>query len=93
LLLDEPFVSIDEATAERLRQQVLALWRQRPTAVLLVTHNMREAAALADRILILSSAPGRLIGDLAIPLPREHRGDPREIDRICRDIEACASGS
>jgi NitT/TauT family transport system ATP-binding protein len=93
LLLDEPFVSIDEPTAERLRQQLLALWRLRPTAVLLVTHNMREAAALADRILILSSAPGRLIGDLAIPLPREHRGDPREVDRICRDIEACASGS
>ena len=93
LLLDEPFVSIDEPTAERLRQQVLALWRLRPTAVLLVTHNMREAVELADRILVLSSAPGRLVGDVAVPSPRERSGDPGEIDRICREIEARASGS
>ncbi len=92
LLMDEPFVSIDEPTAQRLRQQLLALWRSRPTAVLFVTHNMREAAELADRILILSSSPGHLIAEVTVSLPRERRSDPGEIDRICRDIEARAAG-
>src|SRR5690242_19368941 len=93
LLMDEPFVSIDEPTAHRLRQQLLVLWRARPTAVLFVTHNTREAVELADRILILSSSPGRLIADLAVPLPRERRSDPSEIDRFCREIEARAAST
>jgi NitT/TauT family transport system ATP-binding protein len=93
LLMDEPFVSIDEPTALRLRQQLLALWRSRPTAVLFVTHNTREAAELADRILILSASPGRLIAEVAVPLARERRGDPAEIDRICRELEARARAS
>jgi len=93
LLMDEPFVSIDEPTAVRLRQQLLALWHGRPTAVLLVTHNTREAAELADRILILSSSPGRLIAEVAVPLARERRADPVEIDRICHDIDARAAAS
>ena len=93
LLMDEPFVSIDEPTAHRLRQQLLALWRARPTAVLFVTHNTREAAELADRILILSPAPGHLIADLPVPLPREHRSDPSQIDRVCREIEARTSAA
>jgi ABC-type nitrate/sulfonate/bicarbonate transport system ATPase subunit len=88
LLMDEPFVSIDEPTALRLRQQLLALWSSRPTAVLFVTHSTREAAEIADRILILSSAPGRLIADIDVPLARERRADLAEIDRICRNIEA-----
>lgn len=88
LLMDEPFVSIDEPTALRLRRQLLALWSSRPTAVLFVTHSRREAAEIADRILILSSAPGRLIAEIDVPLAREHRADPAEVDRICRDIEA-----
>jgi len=91
LLMDEPFVSIDEPTAVRLRQQLLALWASRPTAVLFVTHSTREAAELADRIFILSSSPGRLIAEVAVPLARERRADPSEIDRICRDIEARAA--
>jgi NitT/TauT family transport system ATP-binding protein len=88
LLMDEPFVSIDEPTALRLRQQLLALWRSRPTAVLFVTHSTREAAEIADRILVLSSAPGRLIAEIDVPLARERRADPAEIDSICRAIEA-----
>jgi NitT/TauT family transport system ATP-binding protein len=92
LLMDEPFVSIDEPTALRLRQQLLVLWRVRPTAVLLATHNVREAAELADRILILSESPGRLVAEVTAQLAQERRSDAAEIDRICRDIEARAAG-
>ena len=92
LLMDEPFVSIDAATAHRMRRQLLALWASRPTAVLFVTHNTREAAELADRILILSSVPGRLIADILVPLSREQRSET-EIDRVCREIDARAGGA
>jgi NitT/TauT family transport system ATP-binding protein len=92
LLLDEPFVSVDEATARRLRDQVLALWRTRPTSVLLVTHNLREAAELADRILLLSDAPGRLIAEITVPVPREQRSESEAIELICQEIAARQSG-
>ena len=88
LLMDEPFVSIDEPTARRLRQQLLTLWSSRPTTILFVTHNRREAAELADRILILAGSPARLVADIAIPLARDRRSDLAEIDGICREIEA-----
>jgi NitT/TauT family transport system ATP-binding protein len=88
LLMDEPFVSIDEPTAQRLRQQLLTLWSTRPTTILFVTHNRREAADLADRILILAGSPARLVADIAIPLARDRRSDPAEIDGIFREIEA-----
>jgi ABC-type nitrate/sulfonate/bicarbonate transport system ATPase subunit len=88
LLMDEPFVSVDDATAQRLRRQLLALWNSRPTAVLFVTHSQREAVELADRILILSASPGRLIAEVPVPLARERRSDPAELDRISREIDA-----
>jgi NitT/TauT family transport system ATP-binding protein len=82
LLMDEPFVSLDEASADRLRQMLLALWRSYPTTVLFVTHDLREAIVLADRILIMSAAPGRLQAEFAVPLPRAQRGDPAAVEAV-----------
>lgn len=77
LLLDEPFVSLDQPIAERLRALLLDLWQAQPTTVLFVTHDVREALSLADRILFLSSSPGRLVYDLEVSLPRpRHIEDP-----------------
>ncbi|MEA2841371.1 MAG: NitT/TauT family transport system ATP-binding protein [Methylobacteriaceae bacterium] len=73
LLLDEPFVSLDAALALRLRQELLALIEARCVTSLIVTHNLEEAIALADRVLILSSRPARLIAEVPIPLPRIER--------------------
>jgi ABC-type nitrate/sulfonate/bicarbonate transport system ATPase subunit len=86
LLMDEPLVSLDRATADRLRGLLLALWRARPCGVVFVTHDLREAVALADRILLFSAAPGRLVADIAVPLAREHRGDAAAIDAACAAI-------
>jgi ABC-type nitrate/sulfonate/bicarbonate transport system ATPase subunit len=88
LLMDEPFVSLDADGAARLRELLLALWRARPTTVLFVTHDLREAVFLADRLLLLSPAPGRVLADLPIPLPRERRGDGAASDDLCREIGA-----
>ncbi len=70
LLLDEPFVSLDAALALRLRAELLALVEARKTTTLIVTHDIEEAIALADRVLILSPHPGHMVADKTIAAPR-----------------------
>jgi NitT/TauT family transport system ATP-binding protein len=72
LLMDEPFSALDVLTAETLRSDFLDLWIERrlPTkSVLLVTHNIEEAVMMCDRILVLSSNPGRIAAEIPVPLP------------------------
>jgi NitT/TauT family transport system ATP-binding protein len=66
VLMDEPFVSLDPIMAERGREVLLDAWRRRPTAALLVTHDLLDAAALADRVLLLSSSPSRIVDVVTI---------------------------
>ena len=80
LLMDEPFVSLDELTAQRLRLLLLDVWSARPTTVLFVTHNLREAIQLADRLVLLSAPPTRVLADLPIELPRADRGDEAVVE-------------
>jgi NitT/TauT family transport system ATP-binding protein len=73
LFMDEPFSALDVLTAENLRTELLTLWARDdfPTrAMLIVTHNIEEAVLLADRVLVLSSNPGRIRAELAVDLPR-----------------------
>jgi len=95
LLLDEPFVSLDTAAAGRLRLLLVGLVSARPATVLFVTHDAGEAVALADRILVLSPAPGRVAAEMPIRLPRERRRDPAvaaqlraEFARLATDFPA-----
>jgi NitT/TauT family transport system ATP-binding protein len=71
LLLDEPFVSLDAALASRLREELLALVLKRKTSALIVTHDIEEAITIADRIIVLSAAPGRLVAERTIETPRD----------------------
>ncbi len=71
LLLDEPFVSLDAALAAQLREELLALVLKRKATTLIVTHDVEEAISLADRILVLSGAPGRILAGRTIEEPRE----------------------
>ncbi len=80
LLMDEPFVSLDAPTAHRLRLLLLEIWRARPTTVLFVTHDLREAILLADRIAVLSPAPGSVIAEVAVELARSRRLDADAIE-------------
>ena len=73
LLMDEPFSALDPLTAENLRDEVLQLWvdpQLPPEAVVLVSHNIEEAIELADRVIVLSRRPGRILAEVAIDLPR-----------------------
>jgi len=73
LLMDEPFSSLDALTAEGLREEVLQLWRDPdlpPEAVILVTHNIEEALLMADRVVVLSHRPSRVLEVVRVELPR-----------------------
>jgi NitT/TauT family transport system ATP-binding protein len=69
-LMDEPFASLDELTRETLGDELLNLWMQFRPTVVWVTHNIHEAVRLADRVLVLSPRPGRIIANLQISLER-----------------------
>ena len=74
LLLDEPFAALDALTRLRMHALVLDLWRRHGPAVLLVTHDVDEALALADRVLVLEH--GRIAADLPVDLPRPREASP-----------------
>jgi len=80
LLMDEPFSALDVLTAETLRTDLLDLWsegRMPIEAILMVTHNIEEAVLMCDRVLIVSSNPGRVVAELKIELPQpRNRLDP-----------------
>ena len=66
LILDEPFVSLDDALAARLRGELAKLIDSRPVTTLLVTHDVEEAIGLADRLFLLSTGPARILAELPI---------------------------
>lgn len=74
LLLDEPFSALDYITRLRMRAELARLLRERPRTVVLVTHDIEEAAQLADRVIVLSGRPGRIRSERRLLLPR-----PREL--------------
>ena len=87
LLMDEPFVSLDEPTADRLRDLLCRLLERHPATVLFVTHDSREALRLADRILLLEGpAPAQIRRDLTVPMSREERRDKAQIEALHQQL-------
>src|SRR5262249_629786 len=78
LILDEPFVSLDAALADRLRGELTELVSRRPVTTLVVTHNIAEAIGLADRVFLLSYSPAHVLAEV----PIEHPRNPRSVDEI-----------
>lgn len=86
LLMDEPFVSLDEQTAERLRDLLAELIQRHPTTVLFVTHDSREAVRLADRVVVLAGPPVRIERDVRVELSPEKRRHSADVDRFRGDM-------
>ena len=86
LLMDEPFASLDEPLAWRLRGGLHELWRRHRPTVLFVTHDLTEALSLADRAIFLTPRPGRVVWEQPVELPRPRgRGDPR-VERLRAEL-------
>jgi NitT/TauT family transport system ATP-binding protein len=85
LVLDEPFVSLDETTARRLRRLLVKVWEARSTTALMVTHNLAEAVELADEVILLTDQPARVAAIQAIERPRAER-TPEFIARMVAEI-------
>lgn len=89
LLMDEPFSALDVLTAENLKSDLLELWREKKTntnGILLVTHNIEEAAMMADRIVILGSDPGYIRADLPVNLAQPRNPETPEFQALVDKI-------
>ena len=89
LLMDEPFSALDAQTRQLMQEELLAIWERTRKTIVYVTHNIHEAVYMADRVVVLSRRPGRVLAEVKVELPRprlEHMlGEPafvRTVERI-----------
>lgn len=86
LLMDEPFQSLDAPTATRLRQLLLEFWGSSQSVILFVTHELREAVMLADRIVFLTERPASVLTQITVDLPRPRNIDSAEVAEFCSNL-------
>jgi sulfonate transport system ATP-binding protein len=86
LLMDEPFGALDAITRDLLHDELERLWQSTGLSVLFVTHNVREAVRLGDRVVLLSSRPGRVAADFEVDIRRPRRIDSPEVARLSATI-------
>ena len=85
-LLDEPFVSLDAKMANKLRDMLTSLWTKEPTTIVFVTHDLREAIYLSDRIIFLTKAPSKVILDKKVNIKRPRKLEDKKIESLRNDI-------
>ena len=92
LLMDEPFGALDTLTRQKMGFELLRLWEEWKSTVLFVTHDVDEAVMLSDRVLVMSSRPGTVLGSFTVDLPRPRQifiKDTAEFIRISSRIRRC----
>lgn len=89
LLMDEPFAAVDAMTRERLYVELQTIIQQIQCSVVWVTHNVREAVCLGDRVLVMSHSPGRIVGEFPVHLPRPRQMTDPAIGALAKPIAQC----
>ena len=86
LLMDEPFGALDAMTRDGLHDEIESIWSRTGLTVVFVTHNVREAVRLGDRVVVLSSRPGRVVAEYPIDIPRPRRIDSPAVAQLSATI-------
>ncbi|UGY95270.1 ABC transporter ATP-binding protein [Streptomyces gobiensis] len=86
LLMDEPFAALDAITRDLLHDELTRVWRERGLTVLFVTHNVREAVRLGQRVVLLSSRPGRIAHEWDVDIPYPRRIEDTAVTTLAREI-------
>jgi NitT/TauT family transport system ATP-binding protein len=84
--MDEPFGALDAMTRDILHDELERIWRERQLSVLFVTHNVREAARLGDRVIVLTSRPGRVADEFRVDIERPRRIDSPPVSGLAACI-------
>ena len=88
LLMDEPFGALDAMTRDVLHDELERIWQTMDRTVLFVTHNVREAARLGDRIVLLTSRPGRVAEEFRVDIPRPRRIEDPDVSVLAGAVTA-----
>src|SRR4051794_4565356 len=92
LLMDEPFAALDALTRDQLYDDIQRIWMESRKTIVFVTHNVREAVCLGDRIILMSPSPGRISQIFDIPLPRPRDINSSELADYASQIAAALKG-
>ena len=88
LLMDEPFGALDAMTRDVMHDELERIWKETGSTILFVTHNVREAARLADRILVLTSRPGRVAAEFVVDIDRPRRIEAPDVSALTGQVTA-----
>ena len=86
LLMDEPFAALDAQTRDVLQAELQEIWLRTGATILFITHNVREAALLSDRVLVMTPSPGRIKAEIAVPLQRPRDPDTHAVVDFAAEI-------
>lgn len=89
LLMDEPFAALDAQTRDLLHDELERIWAETGRTIIFVTHNVREAARLGDRVVLLTFRPGRVKQEFSVNVPRPRQMEQPDVARTARDILDC----
>jgi len=88
LLMDEPFAALDAVTRDILHEELIRVWQETGVTVVFVTHNVREAVRLGQRVVLMSSRPGRIAREWQIDVPEPRRIEDENVSRLAGEITA-----
>lgn len=86
LLMDEPFSALDAPSRDRLHVELQELWRETATTIIFITHNVREAVVLGDRVVVMSSGPGRIIAEVPVNIARPRVVESRRVVDLAQHV-------